>query len=111
MKKYILSLFFVFLILLPTAFATEDTMDLDVELTEEEIEMFDEILAPVVKFYKFIKYTSTLAAIIALLYAGISFMGSGSDPKKREKSKNIVMYAVVGLIIIWGAPTIIELLI
>ena len=109
--KRTIALIFLVLLAMPLVLATNNTMDIDVELTEEEMEQFDEILAPVVSIYNFVKYVSTLVAAIVLVYAGISFMISSSDPRKRDQAKNIAMYVVIGLIVIWGAPTIIGLLV
>jgi hypothetical protein len=38
-------------------------------------------------------------------------MTSGADPRKRDQSKNIAMYVVIGLIVIWAAPMIINLMV
>jgi multisubunit Na+/H+ antiporter MnhB subunit len=35
-------------------------------------------------------------------------MTSGSDPKKREDAKNMAMYVIIGLIVIWAAPLIVN---
>ena len=72
---------------------------------------FDQILEPVFKIYNLVKYVSTAIAGIFLLYAGIVYMGSGSDPRKRDQAKNIAMYVVYGLLIIWAAPFIVGLLV
>lgn len=95
--------------MLPVVFA--DRADLDTELSAEDRAQFDEILTPVMKIYNFVKYIASVIAAIALLGAGISYMGSGNDPRKRETSKNIAMYVVIGLVIIWAAPLIVQLLI
>ena len=65
---------------------------------------FNQILEPVLKIYSFGKYAATLIAVLVLLTAGISYMLSGSDPRKRESAKSMAAYVFVGLIVIWAAP-------
>lgn len=65
---------------------------------------FNQILEPVLRIYSFGKYAATLIAVLVLLVAGISYMLSGSDPRKREQSKSMAAYVFVGLIVIWAAP-------
>ena len=57
------------------------------------------------------KYIVSIVAAIFLLYAGISYMTSGSDPRKRDLAKGIATYVVIGLLIIWAAPMIVNLLV
>lgn len=70
---------------------------------------FDQILQPVWKVYSFIKYIATAIAAIFLVFAGITYMTSGSDVMKRENAKHMIAYVVVGLIVIWAAPFIVQL--
>ncbi len=93
-----------------SAFAV-DYADVDTEITPEEQERFDEILEPVVKIYNFVKYIATVVAVIILAIAGISFMTSGADPRKRDTAKGMATYVVLGLLIIWAAPLIVGFLI
>jgi len=88
-----------------------DYADVDTEITPEEQEQFDEILEPVVKIYNFVKYVATVVAVIILAIAGISFMTSGTDPKKRDTAKGMATYVVLGLLVIWAAPMIVGFLI
>lgn len=97
------------LLLLPMVLA--ERADLDTEVSPEDKAKFDEILQPVVKIYNFIKYVATLVGAIFLLYAGISFMSSGNDPKKRDTAKSIATYVIMGLLVIWAAPLIVGFLI
>ena len=75
-----------------------------------DTDTFDEILKPVQAIYDLVKYAVTIIAGLVLLFAGISYILSGSDPMKREKSKNMVMYVLIGLAIIWAAPFIVKLI-
>ena len=97
------------LLLLPMVLA--ERASLDTTISPEDKAKFDAILEPVLKIYNFVKYVASIVAVIFLLYAGISYMTSGADPKKRDQSKNIATYVIIGLLIIWAAPMIVELLI
>jgi hypothetical protein len=44
-----------------------------------------------------------------LLFAGITYIMSGSDAGKREKAKNMITYVILGLAVIWAAPFIVKL--
>jgi len=99
----------VFLFAVPNV--TAQTANLDTTITPEEQQQFDEILTPVMKIYNFIKYTAAAIAVIALLFAGISYMLSGNDTRKRDVSKNMATYVVIGLVVIWAAPLVVNLLI
>ncbi len=98
-------------LIMPLALADDQNADLDTTITAQEKAQFDEILQPVMKIYNFVKYIATVVAAIFLLYAGISYMTSGGDPKQRDTAKNIVAYVVIGLIVIWAAPLLVNLLI
>lgn len=76
-------------------------------ITPQEQETFDEILEPVIKIYNLIKYIATAIATLVLLLAGVNYMMSGSDPKKRDNSKAMATYVVIGLVIIWAAPLVV----
>ena len=84
---------------------------LDTTISAEDKAKFDEILTPVEKIYNFIKYAASLVAVIALLFAGISYMFSGNDIRKRDTAKNMATYVVIGLVVIWAAPFVVNLLI
>lgn len=56
-------------------------------------------------------YIATVVAVIILAIAGISFMTSGTDPKKRDTAKGMATYVVLGLLVIWAAPLIVGFLI
>jgi len=102
------------LFITPLATATTvraEVADLDTEVSDEDKAKFDEILEPVMKIYNLIKYAASVIAVIALLFAGINYMFSGNDIRKRDISKNMAAYVLVGLIVIWGAPFIVNLLI
>ena len=71
---------------------------------------FDQILQPVWKIYNFVRYIATAIACVVLVGAGIMYMASGNDVGKRESAKQTIGYVVVGLIVIWATPYIVQLL-
>lgn len=72
---------------------------------------YDEILKPIQTIYDLAKYSVTVIAGLILLFSGITYITSGSDPGKREKAKNMAMYVLIGLAVIWAAPLVVKLLI
>lgn len=82
-------------------------IDFDSDLTTEEEEQFDEILAPIMKVYNFIKYAATVIGVLVLVFAGISFITAGGEQGKKEKAKNMAVGVIIGLGIIWVAPVVV----
>ncbi len=111
MKKLLLVALMLVLALAITALPVLADIDLSKPPSDADKATFDKILEPVLKIYTFVKYIATAIAGIILLLAGISYMTSGSDPKKRDTAKGIVMYVLIGLIIIWGTPFAVKYLI
>jgi hypothetical protein len=70
---------------------------------------YDQILQPIQAIYDLVKYAVTIIAGLVLLFAGISYITSGSDPIKRDRAKNMIMYVLIGLAIIWAAPFVVKL--
>ncbi|MEK6858370.1 MAG: pilin [Nanoarchaeota archaeon] len=77
-------------------------------ISDEDKETFDQILEPVMKIYNLIKYAATFIAVLILLLAGANYIMSGSDPGKREGAKAMIMYVLIGLVIIWAAPLVVQ---
>ena len=71
---------------------------------------FAEILQPLTTIYNLVKYSATVIAGIVMLFAGIAYITSGSDPMKRENAKNMIMYVIIGLMVIWAAPFVVNLI-
>jgi len=71
---------------------------------------FDEILKPLTTIYNLVKYSATILSGIVMLFAGVTYVTSGSDPMKREKAKNMIMYVIIGLMVIWAAPFVVNLI-
>lgn len=86
-------------------------VDFNQSISQQDRATFDNILSPVMKIYNLIKYTSTVIAVFVLLLAGVNYMMSGSDPKKRESAKSMAMYVILGLIVIWAAPFVVQFII
>lgn len=72
-------------------------------------DQYDQLLQPIQNVYDFVKYAVTVIAGLLLIFAGYTFITSGNDPKKKEEAKNMVMYVIIGLAIIWAAPLIVKL--
>ena len=106
--KYVGIVLMLGLFLLPMVLA--DAVDINPPLDPKDKQKFDQILQPVMKIYNFVKYIVTIIAALFLLFAGVTFMMSGEDPRKRDQAKNIAMYVIIGLLIIWGTPAIVGLL-
>lgn len=71
---------------------------------------FEDILKPLQTIYDLVKYTATVVAGLIMLFSGLIYISSGSDLGKREKAKNMVMYVIVGLMVIWAAPFVVDLI-
>ena len=79
--------------------------------TSADTASFNQILQPVWQVYNLVRYISTAIATIFLLVAGITYMTSGNDIMKRENAKHMIAYIVVGMIVILGAPYIVQVFI
>ena len=49
-------------------------------------------------------------AVILLVYAGIRFVMSGGDPKQVQQARQIITYAIIGLVIVLSSFAIIYLI-
>jgi len=96
----------VLLLAMPVVLAA----DFNSAVSTQDQQTFDQILEPVMKVYNFVKYAATVVAVLFLVFAGITFITSGSDQAKRESAKTMATYIVIGLIIIWVAPLIVSYL-
>lgn len=103
----ILGLFFLTLMTIQLVAA----VDFNQTISDQDKATFDHILEPVMKVYNLVKYVASVIAVVILLFAGITYMTSGSDPGKREKAKNMAMYVIIGLFVIWAAPMVVNFII
>ncbi len=69
-----------------------------------------EITEPLNKIYDLVKGVISVVAILALTFAGAQFMFSGDNIQAREGAKSMVSYAVIGLVIVWVAPLLVDYL-
>jgi type IV secretory pathway VirB2 component (pilin) len=111
MNKKTLSIFGIVFLLSIFALNFISAVDFDDDISNSDKETFDEILEPIMKIYNLIKYSATVLAVILMLFGGITYMTAGSNPGKREQAKNIIMYVVIGLIVIWVAPLIVNFIV
>jgi len=70
----------------------------------------DDIVAPISRIYDLIKGVVSVLGIIAITIAGAIYMFSGSNIQTRESAKGMVSYAVVGLVLVWVAPLLVNFL-
>jgi type IV secretory pathway VirB2 component (pilin) len=108
-KSYILAFSLFAMILLAGNFVL--AVDFNQAPSSEEKATFDQILQPVMKIYNLVKYVASAIAGLVLLFAGITYMISGADPKKRENAKSMAMYVIIGLVVIWAAPLVVQLIV
>ena len=103
----VLGLILVFGMAVPITHA----VDLNQEPSAADKAQFDEILSPVMKIYNLVKYSATAIAALMLMFAGISYMSSGNDPKKRDTSKSMASFVIIGMVLIWATPALIGFLV
>ena len=82
----------------------------DTTISAADKAQFDQMLTPLAKIYKFIQYGATLVGAIFLTIGGITYMGSGTDMRKRDAAKNTMSFTLLGLAVIWAAPTAVGLI-
>ncbi len=70
----------------------------------------DDIKAPITKIYDLMKVIVSVLGMIAITAAGAMYMFSGSNIQARESAKSMVSYAVVGLVLVWVAPLVVDYL-
>ena len=111
MKSKAFSIFGIVFLLSIFALNFVVAIDFDDDISNSDKETFDEILEPVMKIYNLVKYSASVLAVIILLFGGITYMIAGSNPAKREQAKNVIMYVVIGLIVIWVAPLMVNFIV
>ena len=109
MRGQILAVSALFLIVFQMSLI--NAVDYGQNISTEDKATFDKILEPVMKIYNLIKYIASTIAVLVLLFAGVNYIVSGSDPKKRESAKSMAMYVIIGLVIIWAAPLVVQFVI
>ena len=54
---------------------------------------------------------SVLIAVISLIIGGFKYILSAGDDKKRKEAINSLMYSLIGLVLVFVSPTVIEFVI
>ena len=70
----------------------------------------DQIVEPITRIYDLVRAVVSILGIIAITVAGAMYMFSGSNIQARENAKGMVSYAVVGLVLVWVAPLLVNYL-
>jgi cytochrome bd-type quinol oxidase subunit 2 len=107
-KNIFIVLFGLLLLALPVVLAD---VNFNSGLTDDQKQTFDQILAPLMKIYDFVKYASTVIGVLMFVYAGITFVTAGGEQAKKERAKQIATGVVIGLILIWVAPLVVNYLV
>jgi type IV secretory pathway VirB2 component (pilin) len=110
-RKFKAQIFAFLAIALFTAMPLVMAVDFSQGPSSADQQTFNQILEPVMKIYNLVKYVASVIAALALLFAGITYMMSGSDPKKRDNAKSMAMYVIIGLVVIWAAPLVVNLIV
>ena len=84
--------------------------DFEQDLSASEKAKADEVLTPIILLYRYLTYGATVIGIMVIVYAGIMLMIAGDEQAKKQRSKNMIVGVVIGLILIWSAPLIIDIL-
>ena len=111
MNKRIYSIIGLVLFVAMFALQLVAAVDFNQTISASDKATFDTMLSPVMKIYNLVKYFASAIAVVVLLFAGITYITSGNDPGKREQAKNMAMYVIIGLIVIWLAPLIVSFII
>jgi hypothetical protein len=111
MKQKVWSIASLMFLLLAVGLQLVSAVDFDEDISDEDKETFDEILDPIMKVYNLVKYAASVIAVVVLLFAGITYLTAGGNPGKREQAKNMIMYVVIGLVVIWAAPLIVDFIV
>ena len=106
MKNALIVVFFLALLVLPAVLA----VDFNQSITPGEQQQFDQILSPVMKIYSFVKYAATVIGVLMLVFSGITFITAGGEIAQKERAKNMAMGVVIGLVVIWVAPMVVNYL-
>jgi succinate dehydrogenase/fumarate reductase cytochrome b subunit len=111
MNKRIYSIIGLVLFVAMFALQLVTGLDFNQSISSQDKATFDTMLSPVMKIYNLVKYFASAIAVVVLLFAGITYIMSGNDPGKREQAKNMAMYVVIGLIVIWLAPLVVNFIV
>jgi len=71
----------------------------------------EKIKEPLDRVYSVIQTLVSVVGVIVISFAGFKFMVSGENLQARESSKHMMGYAVMGLLVIWMAPYLVNYLV
>jgi len=71
----------------------------------------DKIKEPLNRVYSVIQAVVSVVGVIVITFAGFKFMGSGENVQARESAKQMLSFAVIGLMIVWIAPHLVNYLV
>jgi len=111
MEKKTLAILCLMFLVFSFAIQLVSALDFSDAPSSSDRQKFDQILQPVLKIYNLIKYLASAIAVVVLLIAGVNYIVSGSDPGKREKAKSMAMYVIIGLVVIWAAPLVVDFIV
>ena len=100
---------FIALILLASPIVMASSFDEGI--SSQDKATFDKMLEPVMRIYDFVKYSATIISVLILLFAGITYMLAGDNPSKKEQAKSMITYVLIGLVVIWAAPMLVNFVI
>ncbi len=73
-------------------------------------ENLQKIKEPLERIYTVVQTLISIVAVLVITFAGFRFMTSGENIQTRESAKQMLSYAVMGLLIIWIAPYLVNFL-
>jgi len=71
----------------------------------------DKIKEPLDRVYSVIQTIVSVVGVIVITFAGFRFMSSGDNIQSRESAKHMLSFAVIGLMIVWIAPYLVNYII
>ena len=105
MKKILAPIVFLLLLALPIVLAAPN---FNTPLDPNDQQALDQILDPVMRIYTAVKYVATVIGVLMMVFAGISFMTAGAEIVKKERAKIMAVGVIIGLIVIWVAPLVVQ---
>ena len=68
------------------------------------------ITEPITRIYDLVKAVASIVGVIAITIAGGVYMVSGNNLQQRDNAKSMVSYSIVGLVLVWAAPLLVNYL-
>ena len=115
-KTYIWLLGFLLLAIVPTAIAEGitdgglDGIDTDTELTQEDKDLVNDIVAPFLRLFNIFRVLVTIACFGYLIVAGAKYLQGSLDFSQQEKAKKITSGIAICLLVLWVGPLVVMLM-